>query len=239
MSEETGRPAQRRIIPTWLIPLMIGIVTVTAGVVTWRAGQLGSSAAFEDRQAVGQTIRQQEIATEARLGATAQASDYMRYLADFSEAEALDGVADDLEAQGATAAADATRTDADDLRTLTSRTALAARVFSRQQILRQQATDPTEALPFDIQEKVAQLEAEAQVGLDAPGVLEPDVWAERANDTRDRVRALRLAALGLLAAVVAYTIAQLADRRIVRWIGAGVGTVLYVGVTIAAFAGPY
>ena len=126
--QETGRPPQRRIIPTWLIPLMIGIVTVTAGIVTWRAGQLGSSAAFEDRQSVGQTIRQQEIATEARLGATAQASDYMRYLADFSEAEALDGVAAELEAQGASAAAEATRTDADDLRTLASRTAVAARV---------------------------------------------------------------------------------------------------------------
>ena len=54
-------------------------------------------------------------------------------------------------------------------------------------------------IPFDVQTKVAQLEAQAQVGLDAPGVLEPDVWADRANDTRDRVRALRLAALGLVA----------------------------------------
>ena len=35
---------------------MIGISTVTAGLFTWRGGQIGSTAAYNDRQSVGEQI---------------------------------------------------------------------------------------------------------------------------------------------------------------------------------------
>ena len=82
----SGPDSRRRVIPVWLVPLLIGVVTVTAGLFTWRAGQLGSSAAFEDRQSVGQTIQQQEQNVEVSLTAVNDAVAYVRYVADYAEA---------------------------------------------------------------------------------------------------------------------------------------------------------
>lgn len=225
-------PARRRLIPVWFIPLLIGLVTITAGVFTWRAGQLGSTAAFEDRQSVGQTILQQRQAVEARIAAINDAVTYVGYIADFAEADALDATAAAAATQGATDLASGFADDADQLRLSSSRIAVASGVFSQQQLLTQLAASPDEPLPFDLDQQVRILEAEATTGVGSPGVPDPNRWAAQADATRSRVRNLRWATLLLLVAVLTLTIAQLTDRTITRRIGAASGLSLYVIVVL-------
>lgn len=222
----------RRFIPVWALPLLIGVVTITAGVFTWRAGQLGSSAAFQDRQAVGQTITQQEQATEVNLAAIGDAVAYVRYVADFAEAAAFDAVAPDLQDQGATSLAAAFTEQADALRLRASDLAVAAGVFGEQTILSQIAATPDEPLDFDLEAQIEALRAQVATGIDSPGVPDPDTWAAKADDTRSRVRALRLATLALLGVVVAFTVAQLTDRPLTRRLGASLGSAAYVAVVV-------
>ena len=219
--------------PRWLVPLLLGLVSITAGVVTWRAGQLGSTAAFEDRTAVGQTILAEEQAIEATLGAVDDAVTYVGYVADFAEATALDDLADEVEEQGVQETPRVLRIAAEENRSVATREAAAAGVFGRQTILRQTASGTEEPLPFDITEQRDKLLAEAASGVTAPGVLDPDKWAAAADDTRDRVRGLRFASLLLIGAVAALTVAQLSRDRNLR-IGAMVlGTTTWVVVTVA------
>ncbi len=174
-SEDTGPDdgAPCRRLPPWLIPLLIGVVTITAGLFTWRAGQLGSSAAFEDRQSVGQTITQQQIAVEARLGAVDDAVVYVGYVADYAEAAALDDLATELTEQGIDTFAAGFARDADQLRENASRRAQAAGVFGEETLLEQSVISPDVPLEFDIDRQVVQLEAQLTSGVTSPGVARP------------------------------------------------------------------
>lgn len=235
----TNSPSGRRLIPVWFLPLLIGLVTITAGVFTWRAGQLGSTAAFEDRQSVGQTILEQRQAVEARIAAINDAVAYVGYRADFAEADALDAAATEVDARGASELGARFTNDADQLRLSSSRIAVASGVFSQQALLTQLAASPNTPLPFDIEQQVRKLEAAATTGVGSPGVPDPDKWAAQADATRKQVRGLRWATLLLLVAVLILTIAQLTDRRITRRIGAASGLSLYVLVVLTTAISVY
>jgi len=231
---ETRSP--RRVIPVWLVPLLIGIVTVTAGLFTWRAGQLGSSAAFEDRQSVGQTIKREEQRVEVSLGAVNDAVAYVRYVADFAEAGALDDIAGELQAQQQDSFATTFSDDADTLRRSASELAAASGVFGQQTLLSQVITLSDQPQPFDLDDQIARLEAQATTGIASAGDLDPQRWADQADETRSRVRGLRLATLLLLVSVVAYTIAQLAEQRPIRWAGFAVGSTMFCVVSVTTIA---
>ena len=236
MSQHSRPDPRRRIIPVWLVPLLIGVVTVTAGLFTWRAGQLGSSAAFEDRQSVGQTIQQQEQRVEVSLGAVNDAVAYVRYVADFAEAAALDDIATELTEQQQDTFATTFSDDADTLRVSATELAAASGVFGQQTLLAEIVRLSDQPQPFDIDDQIASLEAQATTGIASAGQLDPQRWADQADDTRDRVRALRLATLLLLVAVVAYTVAQLAEHRPTRWAGFAVGSAFFSVVTVTTIA---
>ena len=89
MSEES----QKR-----LIALLLGVTTILAGLFTWRAGQLGSAAAFNDRQAIGQTIKQEAQNVQVGVGGALDGAEYVRYVADYAEANAVDNDAETLAA---------------------------------------------------------------------------------------------------------------------------------------------
>ncbi|MEZ5239088.1 MAG: hypothetical protein R2716_09135 [Microthrixaceae bacterium] len=108
--------ARARTLPKWLVPGLIGLVTITAGLVTWRAGQLGSSAAYQDRQSVGQTISEQTQATEAGLATLGQASGYVAFAADLAEADALEDLATEADGEGRPEIAGELRARADEVR---------------------------------------------------------------------------------------------------------------------------
>ncbi len=233
--DESKQPDEPRDLPPWIVPLLIGLVTITAGVFTWRAGQLGSSAAYQDRQSVSQTITQQQQDTEAGLKTVNDAVNYIGYAADFAQAAAVDDLAQEADDQGEANAAQDLRTQAQELRDSASAEVVAVGVFGTQQVLTQSATDPTMPIPFSTQEQLLTNSADVSTGITSPGVLDPNGWAAKADDTRERVRGLRLYAFFLVGAAVAYTIAELAPRRWVRRIGFGVGSVVYAFVAITGF----
>jgi hypothetical protein len=59
-----------------LLALLLGLVTIGAGLFSWRAGQLGSTAAFDDRQSIGQTIKQEQQKLEVALIGAVDAVSY-------------------------------------------------------------------------------------------------------------------------------------------------------------------
>lgn len=216
-----------------LIALLIGITTVTAGIVTWRAGQLGSSSAYEDRTSVGQTIKEQQLEVEASMAAIDDTLQDIRYQADYAEAAAFDDRADELAALGEDALAASSRERADNLRLAATTRAAAAGVFGRQTLYQDLARPTDEPRPFDFTAHLEKLQVEISSGIGAPGPLDPDSWAAQADDTRTRVRGLRWAALVLLAAVVLLTVAQTTDRFSTRWLTAGAGIFILVATTTA------
>jgi hypothetical protein len=225
--------------PKWLVALLIGLVTVTAGFFTWRAGQLGSSAAFEDRTSVGQTIKSEEQDIEATLGAVDDTVAYVTYVTDFAEAASLDDLAAELEAEGRSSLAATYRADATEIRQAASAAAVAAGVFGRQTVLAAEVADSTDPLPFDFDTQRARLKAELATGLRSPGPLDPDRWAAQADDTRRRVRGLRLAALVLIVGVAGLTVAELGRRRWSRIGGFALGVGTFVVTTFVTFATVY
>lgn len=231
----SGDGSEARTLPAWLVPALIGLVTITAGLLTWRAGQLGSSAAYEDRQSVGQTITQQKQVTEAGLRTTAQASGYVSYVADLAQAEALADLAAEASEQGHPDVATALEEQARRVVESADQLAEAKGVLSEQEILRSELSDEgrTVAPGFDVQERFEALETEAATGIASPGVLDPDAWASRADGTRAQVLALRHATVFMLMAVAAYTVAELARRRATRLAGFAVGGVIYLVTLIA------
>ncbi|MGI9578375.1 MAG: hypothetical protein ACR2OH_09265 [Microthrixaceae bacterium] len=226
-------------LPRWLVPLLIGLVTITAGLFSWRAGQLASSAAFEDRQSVGQTIKQETLNVQAGLQTVNDAVGYVSYRADFAEATALDGVAVELAEQGLLESSEAAQREADELRETATRRAESLGVFGQQSVLEQTVIAPEEPISFNIDDQLAGNQANLSTDITSPGVLDPDKWAEMADDTRERVRLLKWDTLLLLLSVLAYTAAELAPNRQVRRAGFAVGSVLYVFVVIAAFTGSF
>lgn len=233
---DDGAPRQ---LPKWLMPLLIGLVTITAGLFTWRAGQLGSTSAFEDRQAVGQTITAERQRLQAAVTVVIQSVGYVRYATDYAEAAALDDLAQRASEQGLDGVSAGLTANADRVRSTAGQRAEDTGVFGEQELLAQTLTDSETPLPFDPAQRLAELEAQAATGITSPGVLDPQAWADMAEDTRARVRALRIATMFLLLSVVAYTVGELSNRRVTRLTGFGLGSVIYVVTIAATFATVY
>ena len=76
------------------IALLIGVATISAGVLTWRGGQIGSSASFNDRQSVGEQVDLDNAEVDVTIEAARQARQYDRYLAEYAVADGLDNDAE-------------------------------------------------------------------------------------------------------------------------------------------------
>lgn len=74
----------------WTIAFLIGLATVTAALFTWRAAQIGSTAAYDDRQSISETVRSEQGEVERTIALAAAAREYVRYRADYGVAAALD-----------------------------------------------------------------------------------------------------------------------------------------------------
>jgi hypothetical protein len=56
----------------------------------WRAAQIGSTAAFDDRQSISETVSVEQDAVARAVAVAADAREYVRYRADYAVAAALD-----------------------------------------------------------------------------------------------------------------------------------------------------
>jgi hypothetical protein len=198
----------------WGILFLVGVASVTATAFGWRAAEIGSSAAFDDRQSISETVRVEQGRVEDTLAVAAQEREYGRYRADYAVAAALDR--------------DGRRTEAVSLRRGATRRAASLGVFGPFSIGDDLLRPHRKPRPFSPAARARALAAEQSTALDSPGALEPDRWAASANAIRVRVNGLTRWALVVLVSIPLYTLAEMARRR--RWIyGFGAaGLIVYV-----------
>ena len=203
-----------------LIAFAIGLVAVTAGVFAWRAGQIGSTANYDDRQSIGQEIDQQTVRIEVAVEAARQARQYDRYVAEYAVADTLPP-----------AAAEAVREEA------TAR-ALASGVFGVATVADPRAVTD-QPRPFDLDERLEELTTAATTGLTATGSADPQVLADAADDIRARVRALTHWGALLLVSAVLFTTAEVTASARVRLLAVPLGAVVYGITLLGGLLGPF
>jgi hypothetical protein len=216
---------------------LIGTATVIAAIFGWRAAAIGSTAAYDDRQSISETVRVEEQRIEIGIAVVGDTREHTRYLADYAAAAELENQAAALAAAGEDLAAEENRAEARALRATATEQAVEAGVFGRfsvQDDLRQPTATPR---PFSLEQRAATRTAEATTTLGSPGRLDPGGWAESAEGIRDRIQGLAVWTFVLLVSVLLFTLAQASTRRrpaFYALLGTGV-VVLLVGV-VGGFA---
>lgn len=201
---------------------------MTAAGFGWRAAQIGSTAAYDDRQSIGETVSVEQAAIERAVSVAAEAQEYVRYRADYAVAAALDREADRLAAGGADRLAAVSRGEAAALREGATRRAAEAGVFGRSTIGSDLLQPTTTPRPFDYQARGRALEAEQSAQLESPANLDPGHWARAAADIRVRVKGLTRWAFLALFAILLYTLAEVTTRPRVSYALIGCGLAAYL-----------
>jgi hypothetical protein len=216
----------------WVVVLLIGLSTVMAAFFGWRAAAIGSTAAYDDRQSISESIKVEQREIDVSLATSQDSAEYVRYLGDYALAGELQSQAGAIAAAGDDEGAASARREADALRRSATERAADNGVFGPFSItsdLREPSPLPR---PYSFE---AQLEANATAeatAFDSTGDLDPQSWADDAEAIRDRIEGLSVWTFILLAAVLLLTIAQVnSDRRTVFYSFVALGSVaLLVGV---------
>jgi hypothetical protein len=216
---------------------LIGTATVLAALFGWRAAAIGSTAAFDDRQSISETVTTEQQRIDVGLGVDADGREYARYLSDYGVAAELENQASSLEANGHAAAAAGYRDEAATLRLAATRRAVDAGVFGRYSIqddLRRPGPTPR---PFNVDERATALQVGLATAIDSPGPLDPDDWADQAQAIRDRILGLAGWSLVLVWALLLFTVGQVnASRRAVFYTAMSIGVVVLLVGAIGGFA---
>ena len=229
MTAVTAGEAPRARRAPWLdlksiIAILIGVVSVTGAVVTWRAALLSEYATDNDRQAVAETALRQRAEVNARLEVGAQERAFARYRSDIIAADRLDSDAAQLRSQGRIAEARAAeneatarRKEADELAALSG--------FS------QYLGEDDGGLPtFDAERSRQDLERD---DVEAAQV-DPVQTSARADDLRAHSQRLVGWIVVFVGAVVLLTLGQVINVKAIRAALAGLGVLIYVFATVGA-----
>jgi hypothetical protein len=226
----------------WVVALLIGLATVCTATYGWRAAAIGSTAAYDDRQSISETISTEQETIDVALGVSNDTLQYTGYLADYVVAAELGNQAGALKRIGnASAASDALR-QARFLRRSATERAADAGVFGRSTIADDLARPSAAPRPFSFEDQIKARTAEQQTGIDSPGKLDPGAWAAEANGIRDQINGLTAWALVMFAAVLLFTVAEANSlRRPVFYTAMSLGIVVLLtgisgGMTFAFFA---
>ena len=223
-----GEPPQARRAP-WLdlksiIAILIGLVSVTGAVVTWRAALLSEYATDNDRQAVAETALRQRAEVNGRLEVGAQERAFARYRSDIIAADRLDEDADALRAQGRVVEARAVENEATARRKEADE--LAALSGFSQYLSEDEGGLPTFDAERSRQDIVRDDVEAAQV--------DPVQTAERADDLRAHSQRLVGWIVVFVAAVVLLTLGQVINVKVIRAGLAGLGVIVYAVATVGA-----
>jgi hypothetical protein len=205
-------PAGRRrgLNRTWTVAFLIGLATVTATGFGWRAAQIASTAAFDDRQSIGETVRVEQAAVQRTVALETATRAYARYRADYARAATLGG--------GQAVA----------VRRAALRRAVRAGTFTPSAVSGDLVHPPAAPRPLDLAGRERALIAQQATALDAPAALNPDRWAREADAIRVRINGLTHWAFVALLAVPLFTLAQLSTRTkmVVSFVAAGLAVYL-------------
>lgn len=219
-----------------MVAFLIGLATVTAAGFGWRAAQIGSTAAYDDRQSISETVAVEQARIQTAVAVSAEAQEYVRYRADYAVAAALDRQADRLDAGGAARLAAVSRGQAVALREGATRRAAAAGVFGRFTIGTALLEPSPEPRSFDYGARAKALALEQATGLSSPASLDPARWAADAVRIRIRVNDLTRWAFLSVLAVLFFTVAEVARRSWIAWTALGCGLAVYLAAVVGALS---
>jgi hypothetical protein len=221
----------------WVVVLLIGLASVLAAFFGWRAAAIGSTAAYDDRQSISESIKVEQRDIEVSLATAQDASEYVRYLGDYALAGELDNQAGAVAGAGESEAAASARRQADALRRNATERAAANGVFGEFSITSDLREPSPQPRPFSFEEQAeANATAEA-TAFDSAGNLDPQVWADDAESIRDRIEGLSVWTFVLLCAVLLLTIAQVnSDRRPAFYTFVTLGVVALTVGAVGGFA---
>jgi hypothetical protein len=210
----------QRVDAKLIIAVLIGLVSVTGAVITWKSSQLGEKAVDRDRQAVAETVLQEQsnANVETRLRDEQQA--FAQYKENLTNAQLLDAQGDQLATAGLPVEAAQARDEAGALREVAND--LASLTFSTQYV----KLDDTTGLPTDF--LLDQRRADLRRNDDQAAKVNPDQTVAQAIDFRRRSQRLEGWTIPLVLAVVLLTVATITKNAKARpWI-ASVAVVIYV-----------
>ena len=210
----------QRVDAKLVIAVLIGLVSVTGAVITWQSSQLGEKAVDRDRQAIAETVLQEQsdANVETQLRDAQQA--FAQYKEQLTNAQLLDTQADQLAAAGLPVEAAQARDEAGTQREVAD--SLASLTFNVSFV----KVDDTTGLPTDF--LIDKRRADLRKADDAPAKVNPDQTVAQAIDFRRRSQRLEGWTIPLVLAVVLLTLATITRNAKARpWI-ASVGLVIYL-----------
>jgi hypothetical protein len=219
-----------------VVAFLIGLASVTAAGFGWRAAQIGSTAAYDDRQSISETVVVEQVRIQTAVAVAAESQEYVRYRADYAVAAALDRQADRLDAGGAARLAAVSRGEAAALREGATRRAAAAGVFGRFTIGTALLAPSAKPRLFDYRARARALALEQATGLNSAASLDPAGWAAAAVHIRVRVNDLTRWAFLAVLAVLLYTVAEVATRPWIAWTALGGGLAVYLAAVVGALS---
>jgi hypothetical protein len=207
-----------------LIAILIAAVSVAGGVLTWRAALLDEKATDRDRQAVAETVIQQQNLVNVDSQLRNEQLAFAEYRSHLANADQLEAEAAALEAQDPTTA-QAMRDDAESLREVADR--LASFTFNLAYV---NTDEETGELVFAVEQRQADL-----VQLNEAAVrANPQRAKDEALVLRNRSQRLVGFIILLILAIVILTVAQISGRPRLRPYLVGGALVVFLGTILAA-----
>ena len=219
----------RRVDLKLVFAVLIGLVSVTGAVITWRSSQLGEKAVDRDRQAIAETVLQEQSNANVETQLRDEAQAFAQFKEQLTNARLLETEADQLDAAGLAADAARARDEAGLEREVANN--LASLTFSTAYVVFDDQTGlPKEFLIDDRRSDLRQNDAQA-------AKVNPDQTAAQAIDFRRRSQRLEGWTIALVVAVVLLTFATITQRVQLRpWV-ASTAIVIYLVSASIAFLG--
>lgn len=219
----------QRIDQKLVIAVLIGLVSVTGAFITWRSSQLGEQATDKDRQAVAESVLQEQSRANVVTRLKDEQEAFAQYKEDLTNADLLDREADDLTAAGFADQAVLARDQASELREIASN--LASLTFSTDYVV----FDETTGLPTDflVDDRRADLERSDR----ETAKLNPNRTVEQAVELRQRSQRLEGWTIALVLSVVLLTFATITLNARARPVIASVAVVIYLVSASVALLG--
>lgn len=219
----------RRIDQKLVIAVLIGLVSVTGAVMTWRSSQLGEKAVDRDRQAIAETVLQEQSNANVETQLRDEQQAFAQYKQQLTNAKLLETEADQLQAAGATADAARARDQAGEQREVANN--LASLTFSTAYVV----FDDASGLPKDF--LIDQRRSDLRQNDSQAAKVNPDQTVTQAVEFRQRSQRLEGWTIPLVLAVVLLTIATITWRTQWRpWL-AGAAVLIFVVSASVGFLG--
>jgi hypothetical protein len=211
-----------------VIPVLIGLVSVTGAVVTWQSAISGEKATDSDRQAIAESVQVAQADADVDIVVQDAIVRFSEHAAALVSAGLLEADAQRFRAAGNATAAEAAEVEAVEER------AVARRVLEGASVALAQYVDTEGAEPFF---DSGQLSADLRDAVARELQVDPAQTRAEANRLRDESQRLDGWLIALVGAVVLLTFGQVSRRRGLKLGFLGAGTAVWILATTMAFTG--